>query len=104
MIKKTFISHSSKDKEIVNELAEKLHETNVWFDLWDMEVGDELSEKIETGIDEAKNFLIVLSKNSVKSSWVRYELNMAIIKYLENEDYRIIVASVSLRVIDPDIC
>ena len=59
-----------------------------------MEVGDELSEKIETGIDEAKNFLIVLSKNSIKSSWVRYELNMAIIKYLENEDYRIIVARI----------
>ncbi len=94
MIKKTFISHSSSDKSLVRDLAERLRKENVWFDLWDMDAGDVLSEKIETGIDEAKNFLIILSKNSIKSNWVKYELNMAIIKYLENEDYRIIVARI----------
>lgn len=93
-MKKTFISHSSLDKTIVQELAHKLKKENVWFDLWDMESGDVLSEKIETGIDEAKIFLIILSNNSFNSAWVRYELNMAIIKFLENEDYRIIVARI----------
>jgi tetratricopeptide (TPR) repeat protein len=59
-----------------------------------MEAGDLLSDKIETGIDEAKNFLIILSKNSIESSWVNYELNMAIIKFLQNEDYQIIIARI----------
>ena len=91
MKRKTFISHSSKDKSLVLQIAEKLKKENVWFDIWDMDLGDVLSDKIETGIDEAKNFLIILSQDSAKSSWVKYELNMALIKYLENEDYRIIV-------------
>jgi Archaeal ATPase./TIR domain. len=93
-MKKTFISHSGFDKIIVKELAHKLKNENVWFDLWDMESGDVLSEKIETGIDEAKIFLLILSNNSINSNWVKYELNMAIIKYLENEDYRIVVARI----------
>jgi len=91
---KTFISHSSKDKGLVYKITEILTSQNVWFDAWDMEAGDALSDKIEAGIDEAKNFLVILSKNSATSSWVKYELNMAIIKFLENEDYKIIVARI----------
>ena len=94
MKRKTFISHSSKDKKFVNEITNKLQKQNVWYDTWDLDVGDVLSDKIEEGIDESKNFLIILSKNSIDSSWVKYELNMALIKYLENEDYRLIVARI----------
>ncbi len=94
MKRKTFISHSSKDKALVLKIAEKLKSESVWFDMWDMDAGDVLSDKIESGIDEAKNFLIILSQNSINSSWVKFELNMALIKYLENEDYRIIVAKI----------
>jgi tetratricopeptide (TPR) repeat protein len=94
MKRKTFISHSSKDKALVLKIAEKLKNAGVWFDMWDMDAGDVLSDKIESGIDEAKNFLIILSQNSINSSWVKFELNMALIKYLENEDYRIIVAKI----------
>lgn len=94
MKRKTFISHSSKDKDLVKKIADTLKQENVWFDMWDMDAGDILSEKIETGIDEAKNFLIILSNNSIESPWVKYELNMALIKYLENEDYRIIIARI----------
>ena len=35
MATKTFISHSSKDKPIVKELAEKLQKENIWFDAWE---------------------------------------------------------------------
>lgn len=94
MKQKTFISHSSKDKSIVRELADKLTKENIWFDAWNMDTGDILSEKIEKGIDEAKNFLIILSKNSIDSPWVKYELNMALIKYLEEEDYKIFIARI----------
>lgn len=94
MATKTFISHSSKDKPIVKELAEKLQKENIWFDAWDMDLGDVLSEKIEKGIDDSKNFLIILSENSINSKWVQYELNMALIKYLEEEDYKILVAKI----------
>lgn len=91
---KTFISHSSKDKEFVIQLASRLSKEQVWFDMWDMDLGDVLSEKIEKGIDETKNFVIILSKNSINSAWVKYELNMAIIKFLEDEDYRLIIVRI----------
>lgn len=91
---KTFLSHSSKDKSLVLEVAEMLRKNGVWLDSWEMDAGDSLSDKIEKGIDNAKNFAIVLSNNSVNSPWVKYELNMAIIKYLENENYRIIVIKI----------
>lgn len=94
MKNKTFISHSSLDKPIVLKLAEILERENIWFDAWNMDIGDPLSEKIEEGIDEAKNFLIILSKNSLGSRWVQYELNMALIKYLEDKDYKILVARI----------
>lgn len=90
----TFISHSSKDKAIVTELAEILKQENVWYDTWNIDLGDLLDEKIEKGIDNAKIFLIILSRNSIESRWVRFELNMALIKYLENENYRIVVARI----------
>lgn len=91
---KTFISHSSKDKLFVLNIAERLKENNIWLDLWEMDAGDSLSEKIEKGIDDAKNFVIILSKNSIESRWVKYELNMAIIKYLSNENYKIIAVRI----------
>src|SRR5687768_10326324 len=91
---KTFLSHSSKDKKLVLEIARFLKDRGVWLDLWDMEAGDSLSEKIEKGIDDAKNFVIILSKNSIESSWVKYELNMAIIKFLSNENYKIIAVRI----------
>lgn len=90
----TFISHSSKDKPLVLKIADQLREKGVWLDTWEMDAGDSLSDKIEKGIDEARNFVIILSKNSIESSWVKYELNMAIIKYLSNENYRIITVRI----------
>ena len=60
---KTFISHSTKDKPLVLQIAERLRKENVWVDTWDMEVGDLLAEEIEKGIDTAKNFLVILSIN-----------------------------------------
>jgi predicted Zn-dependent protease len=94
MATKTFISHSSVDKQIVEQLAEKLQQESIWYDAWDMDLGDVLSDKIEKGIDEAKNFLIILSQDSLKSKWVQYELNMALIKNLEEADYKILIAKI----------
>lgn len=74
---KIFLSHSSMDKPFVEKLARDILELDieVWLDKWDMQVGDSLFDKIEEGLETSDYLLIVLSKHSVNSSWVKKELN-----------------------------
>lgn len=76
-----FLSHSSKDNEFVEKLRQSLKADgyNVWYDDWEIRVGDSIIQKINDGISESDFLIIVLSKNSVNSKWVREELNSATI-------------------------
>lgn len=80
-----FLSHSSKDKDFVRELAERLKHfgVKVWLDEAEMNIGDSLTQKIGQAIDEADFVGVVLSRNSVNSDWVQRELQIAIEKELE---------------------
>lgn len=49
----------------------------MWFDQWELKVGDSLIEKIEEGIEGSGWVAVVLSRDSVKSSWVKKELRAA---------------------------
>ena len=44
-----FLSHSSKDKRVVRELAERLKADGlrVWLDAWEIKPGDSIPAKIE---------------------------------------------------------
>lgn len=58
-----FLSHSSADKTFVEKLAKDLEGVgvNVWFDKWEIKVGDSLTGKIEEGL-QANDYLgLVLS-------------------------------------------
>ena len=74
-----FLSHSSKDKLFVGRLATDLKSRGVpvWFDQWELRVGDSLNEKIEQGISQSGWLAVVLSKNSASSDWVQKELRAA---------------------------
>lgn len=67
---------------------------DLWIDMWDMELGDTIPLKIESGIDRAKEFILILSENSLKSRWVQFESHMAFIKLLEDSNYRVIVVRI----------
>src|SRR5215213_10099298 len=79
---KIFISHASKDKVFVDRLVSDLaaHAIPVWYDKLDVRLGDSIPGKINSGISEAKYFLIVLSPATVKSKWVLEELNAALMR------------------------
>jgi|GEM_PF-1494479 len=80
MNNKVFISYSSKDKHLVQRLADDLTNNNisVWYDEWELKVGDSLSNKIQTGIEESSWLIIVISENSTNSKWVNLELKSAL--------------------------
>jgi hypothetical protein len=76
---RVFVSHSSKDKPFVRKLVEALkeHDLNVWFDEAEIKVGDSIVTRISEGLDSAY-LIVVLSKASVESPWVREEMNAAL--------------------------
>jgi len=74
-----FISHSVADKPIAKRLAHELQAAGL--SVWDDEVlmpGDKWMEKISDAISSSKFVLVLLSKDSVKSSWVSTEAALSV--------------------------
>jgi hypothetical protein len=87
-----FLSHSSKDKAFTRKLAERLRElgVRVWIDEAEINIGDSLQSKIAEAIEETDFVAAVISHNSVQSSWVQHELQMAMSRELEDRSVRVL--------------
>lgn len=76
---KAFISHDTRDKDIIaRPLAINLSTRMcpVWFDEYTLEVGAPLRESIEKGIKECKKVILVLSPNFLNNNgWTKAEFN-----------------------------
>lgn len=73
-----FISHASEDKaSVVTPLANALKEQglSVWFDIFELRVGDSLRRKIDTGISRSRFGIVVLSPAFFAKGWPQYELD-----------------------------
>lgn len=86
-----FISHSHM-KSFVRRLAGDLAKTGItcWVDEAEMQIGDSLLQKIHDGISRAGYLAAVLSRHSVKSTWVRRELEAAITEELESGGVKVL--------------
>jgi hypothetical protein len=86
-----FISYTSADSIFVDKLALDLasFHTQIFYDKWKIKVGDSIVEKINEALSSHDNLLIVLSKNSVKSSWVQRELNSSLMRQLKDNQIKI---------------
>ena len=75
-----FLSHNRNDKPFVRKLGHRLAVAGVkvWVDEAEMRLGDSLIEKIQAAIKESDFVGAVLSPDSVTSTWVQRELNMAL--------------------------
>ena len=70
-----FLSHSSKDKEKVHELAERLKNDGlrVWFDQWEIHPGDMIVKKIEDGLESSRVMVLCMSRQAFASDWAAME-------------------------------
>lgn len=84
---RVFLSHTSADKHFVVRLASDLRarSIDVWYDDWEIRVGDSLLDRVEEGIRESGFLAVVLSSRSIQSSWVRRELNAALAEELQGK-------------------
>ena len=87
-----FLSHSSEDKGFVRELHKILRGNNIesWIDEAEIKIGDSLIKKISEGIEMADYVAIILSPKSMKSNWVKKELEMAVTKERNNSGKKVL--------------
>lgn len=71
-----FISHSSADIWIAEQIAKQITElgAEIWLDKKDLQGGDVLVDEIIRGIDACDEALVLVSPKSAKSQWVIYEI------------------------------
>jgi len=84
--KKIFLSYSHSDQPFAEKVAAAMiaNGQDVWFDKWEILPGDSIVGRIfEEGLRDAAAFAVVLSKESVRSPWVREELSVAVVNRIE---------------------
>ena len=89
-----FISYSHADADFVTILAANLVKRNahVWVDIWELNVGDSILNKVQQAIQDSSALLVILSKASVASEWCRKELNAGLMRELDEK--RVVVLPV----------
>lgn len=83
-----FISHASEDKdEVARPLAEALRENGltVWYDEFELRIGDSLRRKIDKGIANSNFGIIVISRDFISKGWTNYELDGLITRAVNGE-------------------
>lgn len=83
-----FISHASEDKDdVARPLAEALRKNglSVWYDEFELRIGDSLRRKIDKGIANSNFGVIVISRDFVSKGWTNYELDGLITRAVSGE-------------------
>lgn len=73
-----FVSHATEDKDevvrpLVNELVAR--DVRVWYDEFELRIGDSLRRKIDTGLARSRFGVVVLSRSFFAKNWPQYELD-----------------------------
>ncbi len=83
-----FISHASDDKQdVVTPLAEALRAggLSVWYDDFELKIGDSLRRNIDRGIASSRFGIVVLSTAFFGKGWPEYELDGLVTKSVDGD-------------------
>jgi hypothetical protein len=83
-----FISHASEDNdELVRPLANALrtHGLRVWYDEFELRLGDSLRGKIDHGLAMSRYGIVVLSPAFFAKNWPKYELDGLVTREMTGE-------------------
>jgi hypothetical protein len=99
-----FISHSSKDKDFVRQLAADLKEVghSPWLDEWEIQVGDCIVRAVDSGLTKAEFVILVLSPNAVESGWVEREWAPSYWKEIESKR-RVVLPAMLIECVVPTL-
>jgi hypothetical protein len=87
-----FLSHSSKDKAVVRELAARLKKdgVRVWLDDEQIKPGDSIPAKIEEGLEHSRVLVLCISANAFGADWTHLEAGTFRFRDPLNRDRRFI--------------
>lgn len=83
-----FISHATEDKdEVVRPLASALVSKGlrVWYDEFELRIGDSLRRKIDSGLARSRFGVVVLSHSFFAKNWPQYELDGLVTREMTGE-------------------
>ena len=83
-----FISHATEDKDdIVRPLANALISAGlrVWYDEFELRIGDSLRRKIDAGLVKSRFGIVVLSHSFFAKNWPQYELDGLVTREMTGE-------------------
>jgi len=83
-----FISHASEDKDtVVRPLAHALSNggLSVWYDEFELHLGDSLRRKIDAGLARSRFGVVVLSRSFFGKGWTNYELDGLVTRAVSGE-------------------
>ena len=95
---KAFLSHSSKDKPLVEKIAKQLGRNNCHYDSLTFEAGEKTIEEIFRSLEDTDIFVLFISDYSLNSEWVKKEITHA--KVLSN---RSLIERIFPLIIDKNI-
>jgi TIR domain len=83
-----FVSHATEDKEaLARPLALELRQRglSIWFDEYELVLGDSLREKIDEGLRHARIGVVILSPSFFAKRWTQWELNGFLARLMAGE-------------------
>jgi hypothetical protein len=93
---RVFVSYSSQDRDKAAKLVAALkreRDITVWFDEDEILPGDDMVERMKSGIEAADHIIVCLSpsfEEKPPTSWVRKELRMAMLRESQSQAWYII--------------
>jgi TIR domain len=90
---RAFLSHSHADKKVVSSFYTFLKEVAkipVWYDQYNLTSSTQISTGLAESITKCQSMIIVLSKDSVSSGWVKEEYNFAVGQRAQVREFSII--------------
>jgi hypothetical protein len=81
---KVYLAHAHEDNPFSNRLADDLQQAGVslWYDRERLEIGEDMVQRMNEGLQDYDFFLVVWSRNASQSPWVEREINVALTKQI----------------------
>lgn len=98
-----FISYSSEDRPVARRIAADLQSrgVRVWLDEYEILPGDRIVDKIAEGIRRSEYLIVLISKNTVGSTWIRREFEIAFERNREASERRLIPVRIDDSAVPP---
>src|SRR5438045_1161661 len=87
-----FISHRRSDVREARRLAEEVRRAGhqVWFDEWEIDVGDSIIERMNQGLTGAGYVVVCCSSSGIEAPWMGREWLSALARQLDGHGVKIL--------------